>query len=45
MLLCSVLTGFYGAVTTEVGVVMREKAVGWEVPQQRPNALRKRFQM
>lgn len=33
MLLCAVLTGFYEVVTMEVGVVMREKAVGWEVPQ------------
>lgn len=24
---------------------MSQKAMGWEVPQQRPNALRKRFQM
>lgn len=45
MLLRAVLTGFYGVVTMAVGVVIREKAVGWEVPQQRPNVLRKRFQM
>lgn len=36
---CSVLTGFHGMIPVEVEVVMIEKAMGWEVPQQNPSAL------